>query len=86
VTKIVDRRQQAVMMAGTEWRASPCDRATSHLERERAASGLLPLLLAAKAFAHHLIRRRCRKAGADPLAVAMPLSPVGNAGAISAAR
>jgi hypothetical protein len=52
----------------------------------RAALGPLPLLLVAEAFAHHLIRSRFHKAGADPLAATMPLSIIGNAGAIPAAR
>jgi hypothetical protein len=74
------------MMAGAECRASPCDRATSRLRPKRAMLGPLHLLLAAEAFAHHLIHSRFHKAGADPLAVTIPLSIIGNEGAIPAAR
>jgi hypothetical protein len=86
VTKIVDRRQQAVMMAGAECRASPCDRATSRLRPKRAVLGPLHLLLVAEAVAHHLIHSRFHKAGADPLAVTIPLYIVGNEGAMPADR
>jgi hypothetical protein len=86
MTKILDTRQPAVMMAGAKRRASPCDRATSRLRPERAALGPLHLLLAAEAFARHLIHSQFHKAGADLLAVTIPLPIIGNEGAIPAAR
>jgi hypothetical protein len=84
VTKIFDRCQQAVMMAGAECRPSPCDRATSRLRPKRTVLGPLHLLLAAEAFAHHLIHSQFHKAGDDPLAVTIPLYIIGNEGAIPA--
>jgi hypothetical protein len=52
----------------------------------RAALGPLPLLLVAEAFVYQLIRSRFHKAGDDSLTVAIPLSIVGNEGAIPADR
>jgi hypothetical protein len=86
VTKMVGRCRHPVTVAGQECRASRCDRATSRLRPERAALGPLHLLLAAEPLAHHRIQSRFHKAGADTLAVTIPLSIIGNEGAIPAAR